>query len=126
MNRMIEHALSSAPRECCGVLGGKGAMVTSVHPVPNDHESPGNRFNANPDGLFAAVKKMRLANEDMIGIFHSHPGGPPEPSAIDRSGNHYPGIFYFIISLMDGDPEVRCYIMGEDREFTPVDILGAS
>ena len=122
LQKMIEHAAAAVPNECCGVLGGKGSVVTSVHPLTNDLASP-TRYFANPHELFTAVRKMQNAEEEMIGIFHSHPTSPPQPSPTDREENGYPGLYYFIISLLDEEPAVRCYVMTEDGEFSSVEMV---
>ncbi|RJP31974.1 MAG: M67 family peptidase [Candidatus Omnitrophota bacterium] len=122
LERMLEHARSCAPYECCGVVGGKGRIVTSVHPLRNDLESA-TQFFADPKELIDAVKKMRKSGEEMIGIYHSHPDSLAVPSQRDREENYYVGYFYFIISLMTENPIVRCYVMSHDREFTSVQII---
>ncbi|MBZ0257592.1 M67 family metallopeptidase [bacterium] len=122
LQKMIEQAQEAAPNECCGVLGGRGSVVTSVYPVENDLCAP-DRFNGNPEALFCAVRKMRKANEEMIGVYHSHPTSAPVPSKQDREDNNYPGLFYFIVSLASDEPEVRCYVMTEDGEFVSVSMI---
>lgn len=122
MQRMITHAQSNLPLECCGVLGGRGAVVTSVYPVENAAQSE-SRYFCEPSVLFNAVRKMREKGEEMIGIYHSHPNSAPEPSETDRSENEYPGLFYFIISLNEDKPQVRCYKMSDDREFERIQIV---
>ncbi len=122
LERMIRCARTHFPNECCGVLGGRGRVVTSVHPLKNDLEST-SHFFANPQELFDAVKKMRKSGEDMIGIYHSHPNSAPEPSERDRRENYYPGLFYFIISLQEKEPVARCYILNSENEFYPVKIV---
>ncbi len=122
MQRMIDHALELKPNECCGVLGGKGSVVTSVHPLSNNLNSTTNYF-ADPKDLFNAMRKMRQHGEEMIGIYHSHPNSAPEPSDTDRNENEYPDTYYFIISLQKQEPEVRCFMMTEDREFTNIQVV---
>ncbi len=122
VQKMVDQAQAAAPNECCGVLGGKGSVATSVYPVENDLSAP-DRFNGNPKALFNAVRKMRTINEEMIGVYHSHPTSPPVPSKRDRDENHYPGLFYFIVSLASDEPEVRCYVMTEDGDFEPVSMI---
>ena len=103
LQRMITHAESVKPVECCGVLGGKGSVVTSVHPLENAVNSPV-KYEADAKDLFQAVRRMRENGEEMIGIYHSHPDSPPVPSETDQQENEYPGLFYFIISLMNAEP----------------------
>lgn len=122
LQKMIEHAEAALPNECCGVLGGRGKVITAVYPVENDLAAP-DRFQANPRDLFDSVRKIRTCNEEMLGIYHSHPNGPAEPSPTDRDENYYPGLFYFIISLQNPRADARCYVMTEEGEFLPVRLV---
>ncbi|MFB3786374.1 MAG: M67 family metallopeptidase [bacterium] len=122
LERMISHAQSTFPVECCGVLGGKKSVVTSVYPLTNDLASPTQYF-ANPREMFQAARKMREKSENMIGIYHSHPQGPSTPSVTDQEQNYYPGLFYFIISLAEPEPVVRCFTMSEQGIFSPIQIV---
>ncbi|MBN2329470.1 MAG: M67 family metallopeptidase [Candidatus Omnitrophica bacterium] len=122
LERMHEHARNAAPQECCGVLGGRGSVVTSVYPLTNDLHSCSEYF-ANPQEFFNAVRSMREKNEEMIGIYHSHPTGPAEPSKMDAERNFYPGLFYLIISLADEATRSLCYVMESDKTFHSVPIV---
>lgn len=122
LQKMVNHAERTAPNECCGVLGGKGCVITAVYPVENETNAP-DRFFGRPQDLFEATRKIRSNNEQMVGIYHSHPSSPPVPSDRDREENQYPGLFYFIISLEGDEPEARCYVMNEEGEFERVSIV---
>ncbi len=122
LERMYDHARSSSPQECCGVLGGRGSVVTSVYLLQNDLQSPF-EFLANPKELFNAMRSMRAKNEQMIGIFHSHPTTPPIPSPTDAERNYYPGLFYLIISLQNKEPQARCFTMNENKAFSSIQII---
>jgi proteasome lid subunit RPN8/RPN11 len=122
-SRMADHALAHYPKECCGVVGGRKNVVSSVYPLTNSLDSS-HAFQANEEELFDAVRKMRENGEEMLGIFHSHPHGPAEPSEIDRDQNFYPGHFYFVISCLDPqNPQIACFIMEEDKTFNKVELI---
>ncbi len=122
LERMIESARGAIPNECCGIVGGKGSVITSVHPLTNDLASP-DGFFTNPKELFKAVKRMRKTGEEMVGIFHSHPQGSATPSQKDSDENLYPGLYYFIISFNGDEAIVRCFVMSENKEFKSVTII---
>ena len=44
---MIEHSRADAPMECCGVLGGRGRVASTIHRFRNAAASP-TRFEADP------------------------------------------------------------------------------
>jgi len=96
---MEGHALRSRPAECCGLLSGRGHVVTSLHPLRNEADTPETRYFASPEDLFAAMRRIREADQTLIGIYHSHPRAPAYPSASDVGMAFYPEAVYFIISL---------------------------
>ncbi|MDQ3240541.1 MAG: M67 family metallopeptidase, partial [Actinomycetota bacterium] len=59
-----------------------------------------------------------------IGVYHSHPRSPAEPSQTDINLATYPHWTYLIVSLADPNaPVVRAWRMGEGRvEEEPVDL----
>lgn len=96
---MEAHALGSRPEECCGLLSGRGRLITHHHPLRNDADRPETRYFAAPEGLFAAMRRIREAGQELLGIYHSHPRAPAYPSVSDVEMAFYPEALYFIISL---------------------------
>ncbi len=82
---ILAEAHRAAPQEACGLLLGApviGRAITAanVHPTPQTH------FEIDPLALIAAHKAARAAGGPALaGYWHSHPSGPPEPSATDRA-----------------------------------------
>ena len=99
-----EHALKSRPAECCGLLSGSDGLITDLHPLRNGADRPETRYFASPEDLFAAMRRIRDANQALLGIYHSHPRTPAYPSASDVEMAFYPEAFYFIVSL---EPEIE-------------------
>jgi [CysO sulfur-carrier protein]-S-L-cysteine hydrolase len=100
VKRAIEkHALDAQPAECCGLLSGANGVISHLHPLPNEADRPEVRFFATPEDLFAAMRRMREANQSLLGIYHSHPRTAAYPSASDVEMAFYPEAVYFIISL---------------------------
>lgn len=63
-----------------------------------------------PHTQIAAMAAMRECGETMLGIYHSHPTTPAEPSPRDLAEAAYPGAAYVIISLCDeASPEVAAF-----------------
>jgi [CysO sulfur-carrier protein]-S-L-cysteine hydrolase len=94
-----QQALDSAPNECCGLLGGNGDFIATAYPLHNTAESPESRYFAAPEDLFAAMRQIRAAGQDLLGIYHSHPRTSAYPSPTDVELAFYPEAIYFIISL---------------------------
>jgi proteasome lid subunit RPN8/RPN11 len=97
---MLAHARGVAPEECCGLVGGQGASAASVYPLRNVAGDRRAAYEAAPEELFAAQRRMREAGEELIGIYHSHPRAhDPVPSPTDVKLAFYPSAVYFIIGF---------------------------
>jgi [CysO sulfur-carrier protein]-S-L-cysteine hydrolase len=112
---MLAHARRARPEECCGLLGGRGRAASSVYPLRNVAGDALTAYEAAPEELFAAQRRMRAAGEELIGIYHSHPRSPdPVPSQADVKLAFYPSAVYFIIGFgEDGRGLLRAFRISE-------------
>ena len=120
-NGIESHALCSRPAECCGLLSGRRGLITNLHPLPNDADTPESRYFASREDLFTAMRRIREAGHELLGIYHSHPRTPAYPSTSDVEMAFYPEAFYFIISL-EPRVEMRAFKI-EGSKIDGVDIL---
>lgn len=97
---MIEHAVKELPNECCGVLLGRNNTVERVVPMRSIPPSPGSYF-MDPSQQVDVFTEMEKQGETLLGIYHSHPKGPLQPSGADLHLAFHPDAIYFIISLED-------------------------
>ena len=93
---LLRLGAQAAPDEACGLLFaasegaalGYEARVTSVISVPNS--VPGSdlktRFELDAVAWVAAEAAARDRGEVLVGLWHSHPDGPPRPSREDGVG----------------------------------------
>ena len=104
---MLAHARKEAPRECCGLLVGKGGtIVRSVR--ARNLEAKSTRYLIDPEDHFAAIRGARAEQLEVIGAYHSHPSSEPVPSPTDvAEANSGSDFFYVIVSLVKDD--VRAY-----------------
>ena len=102
---MVTHVLSNPALEMCGLLAGRAGVVDRVWPVPNALQSPAAYRMDGPE--FAAA--MIGCEFEPLGIFHSHPAGPPVPSSTDIAEAAYPESLYVVISLQNSPPGVRTF-----------------
>ncbi|MGG1879761.1 M67 family metallopeptidase [Paenibacillus cisolokensis] len=84
LKRIEDHARTCYPEEACGVLLGYDAnggliTVTEFLPIKNTADQPLHAFTLHPAEWTSVV----LTRPDLVGLFHSHPHTPPEPSAKD-------------------------------------------
>lgn len=109
LERMIVHAQQDQPNECCGLLAGNDGKVAQGLPLVNELASP-TEYSAEPKSLLQAAKAARLAGQDVLGFYHSHPTSAPVPSKTDLARNAWGSdVVFFIISLAKEEPEVRAW-----------------
>lgn len=115
LKRMVDHCLAGYPDEACGVLGGRDGRVGKVYCMTNARPGPVS-YEMDPEEQFRVLNDLRQEGLDLIGIFHSHPGGRAYPSAIDVEKAYWPGTslpnypeaVYVIVSLRERQaPDVR-------------------
>ncbi|MBF0110330.1 MAG: M67 family metallopeptidase [Magnetococcales bacterium] len=99
VNRILAHALKTAPEECVGILSGQTPRtITAWHPLANSlrHER---RFLADPAQQIQLMKDLRERGEQVIAIYHSHPAAPAMPSPQDLREAYDPEVLHLIVSL---------------------------
>jgi len=109
-DELVAHAQREAPKECCGLLIGKGSVISASHPARNKAASP-TRFTINPADHFVAIRKARAAGLDVVGAYHSHPASAALPSASDLAEASDGAPLMLIVSLLPPAPLVRAFIL---------------
>ncbi len=119
LDEIARRALDSAV-EVCGLLLGSDVKVTEVVHCRNVATDPAAAFEIDPGQLIAALKATRAGGPQVLGCYHSHPGGVPEPSPRDAADAAPNGWLWVIV----GGREVRMYRAVESGEllgrFEPV------
>lgn len=95
---LLEEATKAHPAECCGLLLGDGGRIVRVVPAANVHPSPESHFEIDPSALIAAHRGAREGGPQVLGYYHSHPNGRPDPSATDRAAASGDGRIWAIIA----------------------------
>jgi [CysO sulfur-carrier protein]-S-L-cysteine hydrolase len=117
---MVSHSQTELPNECCGLLLGKQAIERAV-PMRSIPPAP-DAYYMDPEQQIAVFTSMEASGEQLLGIYHSHPKGPVEPSGMDVQLAFHPDALYVIISLADlQHPELGVYRL-EDGQFKKVEI----
>jgi len=97
--QMLAEAASAPEREICGLLfGTSGEHVAAAHSCANVAADPSRAFEIDPLALIAAHKAQRGGGPNLIGWYHSHPNGRPEPSPCDRDAANEVGKLWLIIA----------------------------
>ncbi|WP_325049001.1 Mov34/MPN/PAD-1 family protein [Aurantiacibacter zhengii] len=90
-------AARAYPAECCGILLGRDEHITAAVPARNVHPAPQTHFEIDPQALIDAHRTARQGGPQVVGYYHSHPEGPPRPSATDRAQAAHDGMVWAII-----------------------------
>jgi proteasome lid subunit RPN8/RPN11 len=103
---MVDHAQSTFPDECCGVMVGRiegqDKLVTSAFALENTYKGKQeDRYEIRPEDLLAADKNARAEGLDLIGIFHSHPDCDAYFSKTDLE-NSCPWYSFVVLSVKGG------------------------
>ena len=102
-------AASAAPKECCGLLLGRTTVINDIRPAANVAHDPTHLFEIDPQALVDAHRAARAGGPEVIGYYHSHPGGPARPSATDQAQANGDGSVWAIV----GEGDVTFWRDGE-------------
>jgi proteasome lid subunit RPN8/RPN11 len=96
-------ACEGYPHEACGVLlgrsRGEAVEVTGATRARNmNRERAHDRFELDPRDFLAADLAARAEGREIVGIWHSHPDHPAEPSETDRLAA-WSGWSYLIVEV---------------------------
>ena len=109
--QIITHAREGKPEEICGILRGRGFTAYEVIRGQNIAEERIENYTVDPQTLLLQFK-FEENDDEMMGIYHSHPVSVAYPSATDAWNAYYPDSIYFICSLEDDDaPVIRAFRM---------------
>jgi proteasome lid subunit RPN8/RPN11 len=116
------HAEQAYPEEAAGLMlgivetGGQ-RRVAQVVPLANRWEDGGrhHRYRIDPRELMAAEDRADRDGLTIVGIFHSHPDHPAQPSAFDL--DQALPFYSYVITRVDGGRafESRAWRMSDDR-----------
>lgn len=115
------HAAETYPEECCGLLIGRLSdgqnEAVGARPVQNRNENRRvDRYVIDPDDYRKIDREARREGLDIVGIYHSHPDHPAEPSSTDLEQATFPGFTYVIVSVENGLPaDLTAWTLAPDR-----------
>lgn len=123
VDSIVAHATSEAPRECCGLLVGKGDLVERAVATRNEDDSPLTRYRVDAADHFAVIRGLRGSDRAILGAYHSHPFTAATPSPTDLAEAWPAPFVYLIVSLRyQGRPDVRAFQVAEGKPI-PVTLL---
>ncbi len=98
IGQLHEEAARAHPEECCGILLGEGGCIAACQPARNVHTEPRTHFEIDPQALIDAHRAARDGGPEVIGYYHSHPVGSPEPSRTDHEMAPGDGMIWAIVA----------------------------
>jgi proteasome lid subunit RPN8/RPN11 len=148
--KILTHAESTYPEECCGLLLGKLGrasqtpnLLVEVRQIENQWQSEladelkdlipdassgepltkSKFYWIDPKEMLTAQRYARERGLDIIGIYHSHPDHPAVPSEHDRilAWSQYS---YMIVSVEQGVfRDIRCWKLDSSHQFQPEEMV---
>ena len=118
---MRQHVAAEAPLEACGLIAGQGGMSAAVYPIPNALHSP-TRYRMDPRAQVQTMFALEAAGLELLAIYHSHPQGPPLPSATDLHEATY-AVPYLIWSPIGETWLVRAFRLQNGIQEVPLRLL---
>ena len=100
-----------------GTVDGEQRQVTAILGLSNAREDAArhNRYLITPHDYLRGEQEAERLELDMLGVFHSHPDHPSQPSEFDRQWA-MPWFSYVITSVQAGHAaESRSWRLAEDR-----------
>jgi proteasome lid subunit RPN8/RPN11 len=126
---MQDEARAAAPLETCGLLIGRRDVdaITIEELVMSANLGEGDRrrrFMVDPQLQFETLRSLRGSGREVIGVFHSHPGGEPYPSDSDAEMALEAEFVWVIVSVAnDGKTRTRAHLaVGDGAGFAPLQL----
>jgi proteasome lid subunit RPN8/RPN11 len=95
---LVAAAAASPEAEICGLLLGQPQRIEALRPARNVAIHPERAFEIDPATLLAVHREARGLGQQVIGHYHSHPGGQPQPSRRDAARAIENGQLWLIIA----------------------------
>ncbi len=121
LTSMSRHGEASYPDEGAGFLIGRmedgQVFVEAILPLENrrEREARFNRYELGPQDFARAELEAARRGLDVVGVFHSHPDHPAQPSQFDLD-NALPHFSYLIVSVERGIARLtRAWWLRPDR-----------
>jgi proteasome lid subunit RPN8/RPN11 len=121
LEQIHTHGEESYPDEGAGLMLGKDngetRSIISLIALENAREENArhNRYLLTADDMLSAEKEADRLGLSILGIFHSHPDHPNQPSEFDRE-HAIPWYSYLITTIQDGKAtSSKCWRLRDDR-----------
>jgi proteasome lid subunit RPN8/RPN11 len=116
LRQVVEASEAAYPGECCGLLVGRQAPngvfeVVRAHPSANLGRQT-NRFEIDPRLWVDLARALGKGPTKVVGLYHSHPDGPAQPSAVDLQAAWGEELVWVVVSVAKGEAiQVTAHIL---------------
>jgi proteasome lid subunit RPN8/RPN11 len=108
-SKIISNMERHLPEEACGLITGKGNLARHHFSITNGLHSP-YRFQMDGSEMLNVFEWSEKHDQVLLGIYHSHPNGPENPSLTDLEEDYYPDVIKLIGSKSSIQWELKAYI----------------
>lgn len=111
-----------APYESCGLLLGYDGVITELRECENVAAKDKRRnFELDPQCMISAQREARESKIDVMGVWHSHPGGQAVVSDRDKQSSVYKN-WYWLVTATGEHAGHALFKAGEDpHDLRPTD-----
>ncbi len=106
IDQMVAAASRALPREAVGFLAGNGDSAESF--VSLEHIGDDRHFLVPPQSQFLAEREIRLRNQKVLAVFHSHPDGGTGLSPEDVAFAARQPWLQVVLAFPSHDPSAYC------------------
>ncbi|RXD07199.1 M67 family peptidase [Sphingomonas sp. UV9] len=97
LTQLVAAANASPDAEICGLLFGTAGRIEAAEACANVAVNPARTFEIDPKALFVAHRRARGGGPSVVGHYHSHPSGLPNPSPRDAAQAMGDGAVWLIL-----------------------------
>jgi proteasome lid subunit RPN8/RPN11 len=116
LGQLLDHARRQPNRECCGLLAGRGGVITRAFPASNVAVNPKKNYEIAPREIVGLMREFRERKLGFLGIYHSHPNSENVPSPLDIELAYYSEAIYFIVTPRPyAEKPVRAFSIRDGR-----------
>ncbi len=123
LGQILVRAAATPEMEICGLLLGGEGRIVEARPASNVADAPSTRFELDPAVLISAHKAAREGGAQVIGHYHSHPGGSTNPSVCDAAMAADDGVLWLICAPHGSYALWRAGTGGLHGRFTQADMI---
>jgi proteasome lid subunit RPN8/RPN11 len=115
---LINHAETNLPLEAAALLFGQvsklSVIANRIELVNNEASSSRTSFMVNPEEQYRLLVEAEEQDEELVGIFHSHPA-PPFPSNRDQQNMKLNPVVWLIASKESEIWTSKAFLMEDDQ-----------